>query len=335
MSKYVIMVGGQKPAPVIAAHPNKDGSPGPNAQEATRTVGAYFLVNRARVWARRVLPDGKLPKTNNEETILELTDSRYKGDLEFLEYGSMATGAHQIEIRYLTTTRSLDYQYQELVLKIKTDIEGKDGSTLIELQAGENKFDAKKDELLVKMLKAHPSNRDSQSKNPDPQIKGFLYFELTDDNVDKSYIESSEKAIDAGFLVKEMSDDPAQLKNLMDLFKKRNVDFGGVDEKSLDKDVYKALLSFSMNQPQLFTSILEDVKKEVSDCFVKAKGFKVLDTTKNGVISVTLEGAPVEMVFSKLEGKGLDMEAYVLDNICRPEIYAGIERFKQICEGLK
>jgi hypothetical protein len=61
----------------------------------------------------------------------------------------------------------------------------------------------------------------------------------------------------------------------------------------------------------------------------------VLDVTKNGVVSVVVAGAPPEIVFSKLEGKGLEMETYILKNICKPEIYAGIERFKQICEGLK
>jgi len=335
MAKYVIMVGSQKPAPVIVGFPNPDGSPGPNATEATREVGAYFLVNRSRVWARRVLPDGKLPKQGDDEVVLELTDSRYKGDLEFLEHGSTDTGAHQIEIRYLTTARSLDYQYQDLVLKIKTDPDGKDGSTQILLDAGENKFDTVKDALLVQMLKVHPSNRDSRSKNPDPQIKGYLFYELTDERADRSYIENEEKSIDAGLFVREMSDSPAQLKNLMDLLKKRNVDFGGVDEKNLDGDIYKALLYFARNKPLLFASILEEAKKDVSDGFVKAKSFNVLDMTKNGVISVVLEGAPVEIIFSKLEGKGLDMQAYVLKNICKPEIYTGIERFKQICEGLK
>jgi hypothetical protein len=334
MAKYVIVAGSQKPAPVIAAHPNKDGSPGPNAQEATRTVGAYFLVNRCRVWARRVLPSGKPDKVGNDEVVLELTDSRYKGHLEFLEYGSMAAGAQQIEIRYLTSSRSLDFQYQDLILKIKTDPE-RDGTALIQLEAGENKFDTVKDELIVQMLKVHPSNRDSKSKNPDPQIKGYLFYELTDEKVDKSYIESSEKAIDAGLFVKEMSDSPEQLKNLLFLFKKRNIDFGGVDENSLDTDIYKALLAFSRNHPNDFTSILGDAKKQISDCFVKAKGFDVLDVTKNGVVSVVVAGAPPEIVFSKLEGKGLEMETYILKNICKPEIYAGIERFKQICEGLK
>lgn len=335
MAKYVIMVGGHKPAKVIASHPNPDGSPGPNAYETSVTVGVYNIINRFRVWARRVLPNGKLPKEGDTETALEMTDSRYKGDLEFLPYGSMAVGGQQIECRYLTTSRSLDYQYQKVVQKIETDPEGKDGTAVIPLDAGENKFNDERDAVLVQALRVHPQNRDSKSKNPDPQIKGYTFYELTDDMVDTGYVESVEKELDAGLFVKEQSDNPAHLKNLLLIFKANGVDFGDVDEKSLDKDIYKGLLQFSKVNPTLFMSIIEAFKKAVSDCFEKADSFGVLDVTKNGTIAVVLNGAPPEILFSKLEGKGNDMKVYVVANFYSESIFGGIERLRKICEGLK
>ncbi|MGL4630038.1 MAG: hypothetical protein ACRCVT_02435 [Leadbetterella sp.] len=335
MGKYVIMVGLHKPATVIASYPNKDGSPGPNAYETRVTVGAYNLINRFRVWARRVLPDGKLPKNGNSEVPLEMLDSRYKGDLEFLHYGSKAVGAQQIECRYLTTSFSLDYQYQKVVQKIETDPNGKDDTSLLILDAGENRFDTETDAVLVQALKAHPQNRDSKSKNPDPSIKGYTFYEVTDETVDKSYVEIQEKALDAGTFVKELSNNPVQLKNIFDLFKSKSVDFGDVDEKSLDTDIYKSLLVFSQKQPVLFISIIESFKKSISDCFEKARAFKVLDLTKDGTIAVVLEGNPPEILFSKLEGKGISMETSVVSGFYEENIYLGIERLHKICDSLK
>ena len=60
---------------------------------------------------------------------------------------------------------SLDFAYQQTIQKIDTKVE--DGHDYIYLTPGENKFDEDKDKNLVQMLKVHPQNRESVSKNPD------------------------------------------------------------------------------------------------------------------------------------------------------------------------
>lgn len=337
MSKngYVIQVGHYAPQKVIVATPDKTtGNPTGNIIEAYGGVGAHILINRARVWARRVMDDGKLAKgTDGGEMIVEVTTKDYHGKLEFLEWGKSALGAQAIEIRYLPQSQSLDTDYQDTIQKIKLDPEGKDGSAFITLSAGENKYDLNKGALFISYLQVHPQNKDSKSKNPNPNIKGFMFFEVTDEITDNAAIKQSEAKITAGSFVVGLSEKQGQLKNLLEIFIGRNVEFGNVDMLSNDLDMYKALLKFAEEKPGDFGFFINEYKKDLSDLFEKAKSYNVLDLTKNGFVGILIDNKP-EMVYENVEGKKEEMLDYVMENFLDNVIYERTKHLKVMCGKL-
>lgn len=331
---YVIHVGHYAPQKAIISVPNKEGNPSVDVAEVYKTVGAHLLINRARVYARRVLTDGK-PATDakGDEQVLEVTDTRYRGKLEFLPWGSTKVGAQAIDLRYLAQSASLDVEYQDNIQKIKVDAEGKDGSAFLELEAGQNKFNYDTQALLIQFYQVHPQNRDSKSKNPDPKIKGFTYYEMTDALADTTSIAQSESRITAGNFVLGLSTKPESMRNLMDLFLNSKVEFGETNLLSIDKDIYKALLNLSEQKPGDFGKLINDFKKEISDNFEKAKAYKALDLTKAGTIGLIV-GSKKEVIFENAEGKDDEMIDWVLENFLDAKVYNGVKKLKELCEKL-
>lgn len=332
---YVIHVGHYAPQKVIVAVPNKSGEPSTNVAEAYKTVGVHLLINRARVWARRVGSDGKpAVDARGEEQVLEVTDNRYRGRLEFLEWGTSKTGAQAIDIRYLPQSMSLDVEYQDNVQKIQVDKEGKDGSAFIELNAGENKFDVKTNELFISYLKVHPQNKGSRSKNTDPKIKGFTFYEITDEMIDKSSIKQDEAVFTAGGFVMGISSKSGYLKNLLEIFLSKEIDFGDTNMLSVETDIYKALINFTKTSPGDFAFHVNDYKKSISDCFEKAKSYNALDVTKAGFIAMVIDNKR-DVVFEDAVGKGDEMLDWVLENFLAPAVYERTKHLKMLCEKLK
>lgn len=332
MSGYVIHVGQHAPEKVIIAQPNKDGNPKGDAFETFKQVGSYLIINRARVWARRVDKDGKLPITaDKNEEVLEVTDIRYKGKLEFLPWGSNKTGAQAIEIRLLPISQSLDYEYQRSVQKIEVRVE--EDQAQIDLKPGENKFDFDRDALKIQMLQVHPQNRDSKSKNPDPNLKGYTYYEVSDEQVDKAFVKNKEASITAGNFIVGLSSKPQALRNLLGIFQGYNVDFGDVNHLSNDTDVYSALLKFA-EIPGQFGLLVNRYKEEVMDMFAKAKSYKAIDLTKDGFIALEVNNKK-ELVWEKVEGKGEGMIETVLANLFEPDNFERTQHFKSLVGKLQ
>lgn len=326
---YVIHVGRYAPERVEIAFPDKDGRPKPDTViEAFRQNGTTLIMNRARVWARRVTEKGS--PTNESGQVLEVTDKAYSGKLEFMDWGKDAVGAQAIEIRFLPTSRSLDYDYQRTVQKLETTIE--QGLDQLSLRAGENKFDDKKEALLVQMYKVHPQNRDSKSKNPDPSIKGYTYFEVSEKETDKSFVKTKEAALTAGKFVVDISSKPQQLRNLLEIFTGYGMDFGSVNYLSNDTDIYSALLRFA-DMPGEFGLQVNRYKEEVTTLFEKSKSYKALDLTKNGFIAFTFSNK-TQVVFENVEGKGEAMIDWVLSNFIDDYVYKQTQYFKSLCEKL-
>lgn len=329
---YVIKVGFGEPTEVVISTPNQNHEPGPNAVKAFIAPGTENLLNRARVWARRVKSDGKAATdAAGKEKVLEVADVDYTGKLEFLKWMEQKVGAQQIEIRYLKSSQSLDVEYQDNKQKIRIDPEGKDGSAFVSLDSGENKFDLAKDALLIEFLKVHPQNKNSISKNSDPEIKGFTYYEVTDEQIDKTFIVHSESKLSAGNFVTSVSDNEQSLKNLLELFKFKGVEFGDVNHLSNGLDVYKALLKFADGQPEAFNQGIDEYKKMISDCFVKSDSYKALDLTKNGFVAMITDNKS-EIIYEVPEGKGKGMQDWVLQNFLLPEVYEKTKQFKKLCD---
>jgi hypothetical protein len=328
---YVIHVGQHAPETVIIAQPNKEGNPKGDAFETAKQVGSYLIINRARVWCRRVLTSGKLPTKDGEEEVLEVTDTRYKGDLEFLKWGTNKLGAQAIEVRFLPISRSLDYDYQRTVQKIEVRVE--EDQAQIELKPGENKFNYDTEALKIQMLKVHPQNRDSVYKNPDPTLKGYTYYEVTDAQVDKAFVKAKEASITAGRFVVDISSKPQQLRNLLEIFKKYGVDFKDVNILSNDTDIYTALLKYA-DTPGEFGQQVQRYKAELYEKFELAKSYKALDLTKDGFIALTVKNKK-DLVFENAEGKGDKMIEWVLDNFVDETVYQQSQHFISQCSKLE
>ncbi len=330
---YVIYVGHYTPQKVVISVPNKDGNPSANVAEAFKTVGIYPVINRSRVWARRVLDNGKLAKsTDGTETTVEVTTLNYHGKLEFLKWGDAKLGAQAIDIRFLPQSQSLDVDYQDNIQKIKLDAEGKDGSAFVELAPGENKYDYKKDALFITYLQVHAQNKDSVSKNPNPTIKGFTFYEVTSEIADSEFIKQEEASLTAGNFVKGLSADPSKLKNLLQLFLEKGVDFGDVNLLSTDLDIYKTLLQFAKVKPGDFGFFVNEYKKELSECFQKADACKALDITKDGFVALIIKNKP-QIIF-EVEGKGDEMLVNVLNDFLNNTIFERTKHFKVQCDEL-
>lgn len=333
-SSYVISIGNERPQEVLVAYPKKDGLPDLTKYNSTGLiqVGKHFINNACYVWGRRLVDGKPLKSSSGDEIQIDFNTPNYKGELEFLPYNDPK--GYSIGIRYLKRSRSLDIEYQEQVLKIKVDVEkGDDEAISIPLEAGQNKFDIKKDALFIQYLKVHPQNRDSKSKNPDPKIKGYQFFEVTEDNVNTNSIKYTEASLDAGFIVKSVSNKPADLKVLLKLIGKRD-ELEGIDNLSKDKQIYDALLRFAVNAPNDFNSIINDWKKTISEAFEKAKAFKALDLTKDGHISIEV-GGKTNLVWSDLKGKGDNMIDWIMANYLDSENYKQTISFIEFTEKLK
>lgn len=323
---YVIQVGNEKPAEAIIATPHKKtGEPvGPQIKTYLR-VGSHLIINRARVWGRRLIDS----KPKSDGTQIEFNTVGYKGELEFLDWGT--NGGYAIDIRYLPQSRSLDYEYQVNVQKIVINPE-QEGAH-IKLNAGQNKFDYKKDDLLISFLKVYPQNRDSKSKNPDPAIKGHQYHEITDEHVDRKSIEKIEASVDAAKFVKELSSKPEHIRNLFKVLGKRE-EFGATDLLSGDSQIYKTMLEYANYNAEDFFYLIAEYKRGIEDDFKKAESYKALDLTKDGHIAIEVNNKKT-LIMSDIKAKGNGMIDWMIEHYYEEEVFKATQIFKEFVSKLK
>lgn len=323
---YVIQVGNERPAEAIIATPNKKTGEPQGAQMKTYIrVGSHLVLNQCRVWGRRVMKkDGKIVTSD-----IEFNTPGYKGDIEFMNWG--ADGGYAIEVRYLDQSRSLDFEYQTNIQKIVINPE-QQGAHII-LSAGQNKFDHNTSGLKIKFLGVHPQNRDSKSKNPDPAIKGYVYYEVTDAHVDRKSVEAIETSLVAGNFVKEISVKPQQIRNLFQAIGPRD-EFNGVDLLSSDAQLYKTLLEYANYNSVDFFYLIGQYKARVSDAFKLANSYRALDLTKDGHIVLEVNGKK-EMIMSGLKGKGEEMAQWMVDNYYEEEVFKATQIFLELVLKLK
>lgn len=325
---YIIHIGTENTQTAIVAYPDKDGKPTGEPIERVIRVGTHQMLNRARVWGRRIIKSGTEVKTVDKDggEILFNTTG-FKGEIEFLPWGE--DGGQALEIRYLPQSNSLDFEFQENIQRIKID--PNTGFTYIELKTGQNQFDLKKDALLIQFWKVNPQNRDSVSKNPDPLIKGYKYYEVNDNHVDRSSIKRIEIGADAVNIIKDISSKPGALKTMLKVLGKK---FGNVTVLSLELEIYKTLMEYVSTLPGEFFELVEAYKRGVQDDVEKAKSFKALDLSKHGHIGFEYEGNK-NLIISKAEGKGDGMIQWLIDNYYEDEVYKATQILKDLVSKLK
>lgn len=326
MAGYAIIVGRERPEKVLVSNVDKGGQPtGPVIAERHLSVGIHQILNRARVWAIRTFAGVK-----DEDHPVQVTHPKYKGELKFLDWGTH--GGYAVDVRYLAQSTSLDYEYQVNVQKLTVD--SNTGAAFLELDSGENRFDEKKDALLIQFLKVYPQNRDSRSKNPDNPIKGYQYHEVNESTIGKSFVDRIETREKALRFVMELSDDEAQINNLFTVVGQRQ-EMGDVDELSQTGQKYEALLKYAELNPKDIREAVNAYKAKVREWFTKAEAYKALDLTKDGFIVFFGPNNKKEILWQDLEGKGEKMIDWVLENVLRKGVFEQTKTLKDLVDKLK
>jgi hypothetical protein len=326
---YIVQFGNTDTPAAIIAYPNKRGEPvGGGVAEHFVRVGTHQILNQSRVWARRVMGKDGSVKTAPDGGEIQLNTPGYRGELEFLPWGD--PNGHQMEIRFLSQSQSLDFEFQENVQRIKLD--STNTSPYLEFKTGQNQFDFKKDALKIQFLKVHPQNKNSVSKNPDPLVKGSSFFEITDENVDQNSIKRIEGSAEAVMVIKDISSKPGNMKNLFRVLGLKKI--GNTTELSTDLEIYKTMLEYASINPGEFFQQIEAYKMSVLDACEKAKSFKALDLTKNGHIA-WVYGGKTDLIISDAKGKGEDMIMWLIDNYYEEEVYKATQTLKDFVSKLK
>ncbi len=279
--------------------------------------------NYAQAWGQRVYDDGK----PNDKGPIDVKDPQYHGQIKFLEWGHK--DGTLIECRFLKNYRTLDKQYQELVLNAKideNDPSSADAYSLV-LQSGENKFDEVVEALRIQMFRISSYNQGSKFKNPDSAH--WLFREKDDATEQKVQSKTLDAKTEALRIVNEAASDNSygKLMNLLSVV--RNITHDEPDEKEL----YVFLQTLADQQPELFLVQINEHKKYISNIFEKAKSYDVLDLTTNGLI--VAGDKKKEIIGEDIPEKGEHMLTWVYDNYLNPKASEIIFKLKKITDKLK
>lgn len=323
--KYIIYAGDERPAFIKANYIEK-GSKQTMTQQGNKDTlyanrpGDVGFPNMTEAWGVRLDKNGKRPSEP-----LAVTDKDYTGKVEWLEWGDKAGSV--IVSRWLSGYDTLDYQYQKLVLKADERIKEDDDTWFIILQSGLNEFDLKTDDLKIQHLKNSSYNRDSKSKNPN--VIGFQFFEKDEQKEKVAEVKNIDAKIDAGIIVKTAARDNSYsaLRNLAKALSKI------VTVVPADEDLYNELMKVVDSQPELLLTQVNEHKKWVSNLFVKAESFKLLDLTKDGIIAAGNELK--EPIMTDCPVKGKNALDYLLENCFEDKCATAISKLKIITDKIK
>lgn len=324
-NKYVIYAGDERPAFIKANHLEKDSKQTMTKQGNKDTFyanrpGDVGFPNMTEAWGVRLDKNGKRPSEP-----LSVTDKDYTGKIEWLEWGDKAGCV--IVSRWLSGYDTLDFQYQKLVLKADERIKEDDDTWFIILQSGINEFDTVKDKLKVEHLGISSYNRDSKSKNPN--VIGSMFFVKDEQKEKVAEVKNIDAKIDAGIIVKTAARDNSYsaLRNLAKALSKI------VTTLPADEDLYNELMRIVDSQPDVLLAQVNEHKKWVSNLFVKADSFKLLDLTKDGIIAAGNEIK--EPIMTDCPVKGKNALDYLLENCFEDKCATAISKLKIISDKIK
>ena len=326
MSKYLIYAGTERPAFIVGQRLEKRSGQTMIEQGSEKMAyivpaGDIGFTNMSEAWGMRLDKEGKEPKST-----LSVTSPEYDGKIKFLEWG--AKGGSSIIVRWLSGYNTLDQQYQKLVLKADDRIsDDTEGVWSIVLKSGLNEFDEKSDAVKIEHLKNHSYNRDSKSKKPD--FTNSMFFEKDEVVESKKESKNIDLKWDAIGLVKEASKDNSlhSLRNMKKAVERL------ISEEVKDEDLYNYLLKLADSEPDKFLAHIEEHKRFISNLFVKANSFKLLDLTKDGIIAAGKDSKAV--IGKDIQAKGEGMLEYILSTCFSEESNKTIFALKDITDKIK
>lgn len=324
MGKYVVYAGDERPAFIQANYIEKGSGQtrteqGKKPQLYANRPGDVGFPNMTEAWGVRLDKDGKIP-----ETPLSVIASNYAGKVEWLEWGDPKGCA--IVARWLSGYNTLDFQYQKLVLKADDKINEDSDVWFMVLKNGLNEFDETTESAKIEHLQISSYNQNSKSKNPN--IVSSMFHEKNEAQELKDEGKKIDAKIDAGIIVRNASKDNsyASLRNLSRALSKL------ITVEIPDEDLYTELLKLADTEPEVFVGQIEEHKRWVSNIFVKAKSFKVIDLTKNGIIAAGKDA--MEIIGKDIPAKGDKMLDYILENCFEAEASKTITLLKNITDKI-
>lgn len=301
-----------------------DGTGQPTGDEQLYTLRRQDIgiPNYAQAWGVRTYDDGTVP-----ENPIDVKDPKYHGQIEFLPFGDKK--GTLIECRYLKNYNTLDVQYQNLVLNVKIDETDPSSADafFITLQSGENEFDEVREKMKVQMLKISSYNSGSICRNPD--AIHWLFREKNNDTDIKIESKSLDAKTEALQIIGNAASDNTygKLHNLFNVVRKLT------GEQPEDKELYVSLQRLADEQPENFITQIEEHKKYISNIFEKAKIYKVIDCTKDGIIVAGKD--KMEIICEDVPAKGENMLLWLLTNHIDPKANEAIFKLKKITDKLK
>lgn len=322
--KYVIYAGEERPAFIKANHLEKRNGqistvPGQKDTFYANRPGDVGFPNMTEAWGVRLDKEGKVPSS-----ALSVTDSNYDGKVKWLEWGNK--DGCVIVSRWLSGFNTLDFQYQKLVLKADDRIKEDDDTWFIIMQSGLNEFDLNNDKLFVEHLQISSYNRESKSKNP--AIIGYQFHEKDEIKEQKVEIKTIESKVEAGIIVKAASKDNSHsaLRNLARALSKL------VTTLPEDENLYSTLMNLADKEPDVFLAQVNEHKKMISNLFVKAESFKLLDLTKDGIVAAGKDLK--EPILTDCPVKGKNALEYILENCFEDKCATAIYKLKTISDKI-
>lgn len=306
------MAGRKEPQKVQQGQLNKlSGMPDGNVQDIEIAVGQVMIPNYSLVWGKRVLPSNTAPKGGGKVSI---TDPAYRGEIKFLSWGE--EGGEGIEVRHLSSSSTLDKQYQEQILKLKPN----DEEGFIFLNQGLNDFEPATDSTMIQMLKIHSRNADSKSRNPD-----ILEYDFIEYNPEKRYNKAKDEsfilntALNLVFGVEGNDDNVKVLAIIM-----------GLDEKKQTAVLLEQLLESAKTNTVEFVNKYQNFKAEVNVKLNDAVEAGILDISQDSVLSTYIDGRK-EVLLENIEAsyKGKNMLRYVTDNILELHVFEAADKVVQ------
>ncbi len=333
MEYYNIYVGARRPATALMGFLEKGSGQTITKGEVTEVpleVGAHGFPNYSKVWGKRVIL-GEDKKPVNGQGIVSLEDTRYKGDIQFLKYGE--AGGYFIEVRYLDTCSTLDMQFQ--INRLKLTVKGDEDKWYIKLPPGENRINPVEKPMFVEFLKVHHCNRSSRSKSPNATL--VVYEEIGEETMDMTGIKVRESKGDAIFVVKNASLKVGQIKNLLKVIGEIPEGVGKpIDGRASEQEIYNLILELADINPQFLLDRIENFKRGISDLFIKATSFNIMDLTKHGQIALEVAGKK-EILLDKVPGNGNQEKIlqWLFENYLNEDNFAALARLKDVCDKIK
>lgn len=324
MSKeYVVTVGRERIGQGFSGTLDKTSKqPSKKPEEVMIPVGGYFVPTTSMAWGQRLI-NGKPRK---DESTISATDNDYKGEIKFLPWGHK--DGERILVQFLDGCSSLDKVYQEKRLNMVPSNE--EGSMM--LMQGENRFNFDSEETRIAFLKVSSMNQNSESK--DPKIVGFVFREIDEKyKYNEKDVDAIEAQNDTVKFVRENGDNRGVLQNLFTIMGGKDV-LNDVNDPRNALQIYPSLLKLAQNNYALFNSKIESHKKKISQLFMKAESFQLLDLTLDGVISISLNGKKKE-VLTGVDAKGDAMKEWVIANYMEPKVFAAMQQFEEDLKNIK